>query len=96
MPEPTTFPNLSTCIDTVSVTITQPDPISLTLQSTDAVCFGDSTGSVGVSSIIGGNIGSYIYSWTNSLGNTVGTTSTVNNLPAGWYTLSVTLSLIHI
>ena len=53
MPEPTTFPNLSTCIDTVSVTITQPDPISLTLQSTDAVCFGDSTGSVGVSSIIG-------------------------------------------
>tara|TARA_B100001093_G_scaffold519883_1_gene611152 strand:+ start:58630 stop:65724 length:7095 start_codon:yes stop_codon:yes gene_type:complete len=90
VPEPNTFPNLSSCIDTVSVVITQPDPISLTLQSTDAICFGDSTGTVGVSSIVGGNIGSYNYTWTNNLGAVVGTTSSAANLPAGWYTLSVT------
>ena len=82
-----------TCIDTVSVTITQPNPISVTLGSTDVTCFGDSSGTVSVLSISGGNVGSYNYVWTDSQGNFVGGTSTINNLSAGWYILTVTDAL---
>lgn len=59
------------------------NPISITLSTTNAACFGSSTGEI--SATVSGNTGPYTYSWSN--GNT---TSTISNLAAGTYNLTVT------
>ncbi|WP_220764953.1 hypothetical protein, partial [Flavobacterium sp. UMI-01] len=56
---------------------------------TDASCFGASTGSVSAG-VVTGAVGTVTYSWKNSSNTVVGTTASVNNLPAGTYTLTVT------
>ena len=56
--------------------------------STPAACNGSSTGSVSAGAI-GTPSGAVTYSWKNSAGVEVGTTASVNNLPAGSYTVTV-------
>ena len=90
VPSDSINPVWQNCIDTVQVTISQPDSLEFTLGYTETICYGDSTGSVYVSNISGGNTGPYNYTWTNSLGNIIGNTDSLTGLPAGWYTLSVT------
>lgn len=76
------------CIDIVSYTIVQPDPIAVDLDSVKNIgCKGDSTGSVYVS-VSGGNP-PYTYSW--SYGSVV--TEDLENVPAGTYRLTVTDNL---
>ncbi|MDA9555230.1 Ig-like domain-containing protein, partial [Pelobium sp.] len=72
-----------------SVTINEPAALSLAASSkTDATCNGTSTGSVTTGAVTNA-VGSVSYSWKNSSNVEVGTTATVDNLPAGTYTLTV-------
>lgn len=76
------------CVDIVSYTIVQPDPIAVLLDSVNNIgCNGDSTGSLYVS-VSGGNQ-PYTYAWS------YGGVSTENlvNAPAGTYRLTVTDNL---
>ena len=74
---------------TCSQTINQPTPMSMgACSQTNAVCFGG-TGSVSAGGISNA-AGTVQYSWRNSNNVLVGTSSTVNNLPAGNYTLTAT------
>ncbi|MEJ6981516.1 Ig-like domain-containing protein [Pedobacter sp. P351] len=80
--------NCSTLINTVS--IAEPPALNLGASSkTDALCNAASTGSVTAGAVTNA-VGTLIYSWKNASGTVVGTSSTVNNLPAGTYTLTVT------
>jgi hypothetical protein len=56
---------------------------------TNVVCFGASTGSV-TAGTVNNNIGTVSYVWKNAGNTTVGTTSSVPNLPVGTYTCTVT------
>ncbi len=79
------------CVDTVSISVTEPDSLQFTLGSTQTLCYGDSTGSVFVDTIFGGNTGNYKYTWTDVTGNILAPQifDNVSSLPAGWYYLSV-------
>jgi len=73
------------CEDNISVVLTNPDPIDITIAINNHVqCYGESNGSV-VASVSGGT-GPYIYTW-----NDPGVTHQPynNNLPAGTWTLTV-------
>ncbi|MBD3750278.1 MAG: tandem-95 repeat protein [Sphingobacteriales bacterium] len=77
------------CISTFSLTITEPAALTLGASAeTDATCFGTSTGSVSAGEVTNA-IGQVNYVWENSSNVVVGNTATVNNLPAGTYTLTV-------
>lgn len=71
------------CQLTDAIEVTQPDALSIQLSAIDVLCFGQSTGSVSVDAI--GGQGQYTYNWDNGA-----TTSTVANLPAGIYEITVT------
>jgi gliding motility-associated-like protein len=62
-------------------------PFGLFVSSTSS-CVGGSSGSVSVVPL-GGPPGTFTYNWTNSTGTSVGTTTLVNNLPVGNYTVQV-------
>ncbi len=70
------------CTGTGTVTITAPAPIVINTTSTQTTCSG-STGTASVTSVTGGT-SPYTYSW-----NTGATTSTINALAAGSYTVTV-------
>ncbi|MGL3000579.1 VWA domain-containing protein, partial [Flavobacterium sp. RSSB_23] len=74
-----------------SVTVGQPEAaLALGASSkTDASCFGASTGSVTAGAVTGA-VGTVTYSWKNASNTVVGSTASVNNLPAGTYTVTVT------
>lgn len=84
--------DLKGCSDSVDVTITQPAaPLSVAINShTDVLCYGASTGSLGVAAAGGTQGTGYQYLWQNSSGSTVGSSAVVNGLPAGVYTCLVT------
>jgi gliding motility-associated-like protein len=83
------------CVDTVSISIIEPDSLQFTLGSVQTLCFGDSTGSIFVDTIFGGNTGNYKYTWTDADTNVLAPQmfDNVTSLPAGWYYLSVVDSL---
>jgi len=81
------------CTTTASVTITQPDALTATIEGqTNVLCFGNATGSATVS-VSGGTPGggvagpTYSYSWNTT---PVQTTATATGLVAGTYTVTVT------
>ncbi|RVT72844.1 hypothetical protein EOD40_15660, partial [Flavobacterium sufflavum] len=74
--------------NTYSVIINTPLELTLTGSSTNTSCNGGNTGSVSVTAT--GGTGTYTYSWKNASNTVVGTTSTVSNLAAGTYTVTVT------
>ncbi|TKB95794.1 Ig-like domain-containing protein, partial [Pedobacter cryophilus] len=77
-------------IRTNTVTIAEPAALTLAISTkTDATCNATSTGSV-TAGAINNAVGVLTYSWKNSANVEVGTTVTVNNLPADTYTLTVT------
>ena len=59
-----------------------------TCSKTNTTSYGSTTGSVSAGTIAN-SVGTVNYSWKNAGGTVVGTTATVNNLPAGVYTLTV-------
>jgi len=56
---------------------------TLSTSSTNVLCYGASTGSVTIT--VTGAVGPVVITWKNSANTTVGTTATVNGLPAGTY-----------
>ncbi len=71
------------CTGTATVTLTSPNTISPTTSVTNVACFGELTG-IATVTLTGGTT-PYSYDWSNA-----GTTATINNLPAGTYTVTVT------
>lgn len=69
----------------ITVTMTEPDPISIAVSGEDIYCFGGNTGSV--TAIVTGGSGPYTYSW-NSV--PVQTNPVATGLTAGTYTVVVT------
>jgi gliding motility-associated-like protein len=77
------------CVDTTSVTITQPAQLTSTQTSADAACFGAATGTASMTG--NGGTGAYTFTWTPAATSTVnGNTSTGNNMLAGSYVCTVT------
>lgn len=76
--------DLNNCSTTYTTTITQPPLVTATVSSTNISCFGDCNGTASVNA--SGGVGPFTYSWTPG-GQT---TSSVNNLCAGVYTVTVT------
>jgi gliding motility-associated-like protein len=75
------------CVASMSVNITEPTALTVTVLPTDPKCFGSSDGS-GIAAALGGTPGplGYSYAWTGGAGN-IATTSPI---PAGNYGLTVT------
>ena len=71
------------CEQMGSIFITTPPPVMVDIISDDMVCVGESTGSA--TAIASGGTPPYSYLW-----NTGATTATIDNLPAGIYTVTVT------
>ncbi|MEL6674322.1 MAG: gliding motility-associated C-terminal domain-containing protein [Bacteroidota bacterium] len=74
------------CVDSILVNILEPGPLSLQIGTvTDARCFGTATGSIAVQGV--GGVPPYLYSADQ--GRTYETTSVLNNLAKGLYTVLV-------
>lgn len=76
------------CTRVETYNITQPTPLIATMSSTDVLCNGDATGSVNVSP--SGGTAPYTYSWQNSSSVLVETSSSLNNVNADIYQVTVT------
>lgn len=72
------------CETTQSFTITEPNPIKITINSENISCNGESNGSA-TATVIGGT-GTYTYAWSPS----GGTAATASGLSPGNYTITVT------
>ncbi|MEZ0184442.1 MBG domain-containing protein [Flavobacterium oncorhynchi] len=72
------------CETTQSFTITEPNPIKITINSKNVSCNGESNGSA-TATVIGGT-GAYTYAWSPS----GGTAATASGLSPGNYTITVT------
>ena len=73
------------CADSITVTVTEPPLLTAVADSIDVLCHGDSTGTVSV--VAAGGVGAYSYLWDTG---TADTTTIVDSLPAGTYTVTVT------
>ena len=73
------------CTDSITITVTEPPVLTAVADSIDVLCFGDSTGTVSV--VAQGGVGDYTYLWDTG---TADTTTVVDSLPAGTYTVTVT------
>lgn len=71
------------CTNTISTTITQPNPIVVTPTITHILCFGQGTGAI--STTTSGGVAPFTYLWSNS-----NPTPNITGVPAGPYTLTVT------
>ena len=74
----------NSCKTTQSFTITEPNPIKITINSENVSCNGESNGSA-TAAVIGGT-GAYTYAWSPS----GGTAATASGLSPGNYTVTVT------
>ncbi len=70
------------CSISGTVTLTEPPVYSLSLNVTNVLCFGDSTGSI--STTAGGGTPPYTYLW-----NTTSTDSVLTGVPVGFYSVTV-------
>lgn len=75
------------CTQTTIAEVLEPLEISNTFEQTDVDCFGASSGTLTAQT--GGGIEPFTYSWTGP-DNFSATTSTLDNLPAGIYNLTIT------
>lgn len=78
-----TLTDANSCTGTATATLSSPNSITPTTSVTDVACFGELTG-VATVTLTGGTL-PYSYNWSNG-----GSSSTINNLPAGTYTVTVT------
>lgn len=76
--------DLKICTEDVIVC---PGTLSVNATGTNINCNGQSTGSLSAS--VSGGISPFTYVWQNSLGQAIGTSASLNNLPADSYTVFV-------
>ena len=86
-----TVTDANNCAETSgTVTITQPDSLSIIKDSKDLKCFNDGSGSIKVLSVANGSA-PYVYNWTGPNGYSLTTSSSnITSLEAGVYVLSLT------
>jgi len=72
----------NSCISTLNITINEPDPLTINLQTTNITCFGNCDGTS--NAIVTGGTGVYSYLWCNN-----STSSSVSGLCPGNCTLQV-------
>ncbi len=77
------------CFGALTQPIDEPQPITVTFDSTRVSCKTYSDARVWIKTITGGN-GGYTYQWTNSSGTVIGTTDAISGLGAGTYYLRTT------
>ena len=75
------------CSDSLSFNIQQSTGLLVTLDITNALCAGDSTGAASV--LTNGGTPEFTYSWTDSNENVIGIESLISNLPTGSYEVFV-------
>ena len=75
--------NYMTCHASDTMTITEPDSLTILGNVVDADCYGASTGFI-TTNVSGGSLG-YVYNWSGSSS----TNNNLNNVSAGVYTLTV-------
>ncbi len=80
-----TATDASTCQQTASFSITEPSGMSVLIQQTNVLCFGDATGSITLT-VSGGAGPNYTYAWQPN----VSTSNTATALIAGTYNITVT------
>lgn len=78
-----TITDANGCTATNTTTVTQPPVLNVTLNATALVCTGASNGSASATAT--GGTQPYTYAWSNG-----GSSSTINNLGAGTFTVTVT------
>ncbi len=79
--------NNSSCTDTLTVSLTEPTPIQIVVDSiTPVTCRGGSDGAV-ASLTVSGGVGSYTYFWDPNTGSQ--TTAMATNLSSGVYSITV-------
>jgi gliding motility-associated-like protein len=81
-----TVTDLNGCTNINTVTITQPNDISIAYTSQDVTCYGQNTGSINIT-VSGGNLGStgYSFDWSNASVN-----EDISSLASGSYCVTVT------
>ena len=77
--------DMNGCTDSITVNLTEPQPITLTLSKTDVTCFGGSDGTATVTA--NGGSGGFTYNWNS---NPAQNSATATNLIAGNYSVTVT------
>ncbi len=85
--------NAAACRDTVEISISQPDSLEVELDplnSTLALCGGDSDAQLSIRHLGGIEDGSFIYRWEDSQGTLISSDLTATNLGPGTYSVSVT------
>lgn len=76
------------CTEQQSYVINQPTQLTGTMSGVDILCNGDATGSVSINA--SGGTAPYSYSWQNSQSVIVSNSSSLNNVPAETYQVTVT------
>ena len=77
------------CTGSSSVTVTESTGFTLDIQKTEPICVGGQEGSIYVG-VTGGGVPPYTYDWSASTNNPADTFSTLYNLIAGSYSLTIT------
>ncbi|RIV17852.1 hypothetical protein DYU11_30730 [Fibrisoma montanum] len=83
-----TVTDRNACVQSLTVTIGQPDALVLTFTTRNIRCEGDLTGQINLT--VTGGTTPYTYAWTNTTGQPVATTEDLDNLGAGLYQVVVT------
>ena len=78
-----TVTDANNCTETTAVTVDEPLPIQIAATITDALCNGDTNGTIALA--VSGGTGAYTYAWNNGA-----TTPNLQNLGAGSYSVTVT------
>lgn len=78
-----TLTDANACTATFTATVDQPDSLNVQSAITNVTCNGGADGAINLS--VTGGVPPYSYAWSNT-----GTTSSINNLVADTYTVSVT------
>jgi gliding motility-associated-like protein/uncharacterized repeat protein (TIGR01451 family) len=74
--------DVNSCQSTANITVTQPNLLTVNLNPTNVLCYGNASGSI--SSTVQGGVLSYSYVWSN-----LAITPGINNLIAGQYSVIV-------
>ncbi|CCH51821.1 adhesin AidA-related [Fibrisoma limi BUZ 3] len=83
-----TVTDRNNCVQSLTVTIGQPDALVLTFTTRNIRCEGDLAGLINLT--VTGGTAPYLYAWTNATGQPVATTEDLNNIGAGTYQVVVT------
>lgn len=82
-----TVTDANNCVGSLTVVVTQPPAITLTLTQQDVACTGAATGSINLTPT--GGTGAFSYKWTSTTG-TGSTSKDLSGLLAGTYSVTVT------